>query len=114
MTLMDMMEKPDPRQAEILPVVRYAVSRKAAKTPDYWDHATLLELAVLARDQDDAHDRLGDALAVARAGWELETTARNLSLIREMREGRGEDAVWIKWLEDMLKERAGNISAGKS
>ncbi len=113
-TLMDMMEKPDPRQAEILPVVRYAVSRKAAKTPDYWDHATLLELAVLARDQDDAHDRLGDALAVARAGWELETTARNLSLIREMREGRGEDAAWIKWLEDMLKERAGNISAGKS
>ena len=53
---------------------------------DYWDHATLLELAVLARDEDDAADRLGDALAVARASWELETTARNLALIRDMRQ----------------------------
>ena len=45
---MEMMPKPDPRQAEILPVVRYAASRKAAKNADYWDHATLLELGVLA------------------------------------------------------------------
>ncbi len=95
-TLMEMMAKPDPRQAEILPVVRYSASRKAARTPDYWDHATLLELAVLARDADDAEEKLGEALAVARASWELETTARNLRLIREMREGRGEDAAWLK------------------
>ncbi|HSD92309.1 MAG TPA: TRAFs-binding domain-containing protein [Methyloceanibacter sp.] len=111
-TLMEMMEKPDSRQAEILPVVRYSASRKAAKTPDYWDHATLLELAVLARDTDDAHDRLSDALAVARAGWELETTARNLSLIREMREGRGENVAWIEQIEDALKERAGRFTPG--
>jgi tetratricopeptide (TPR) repeat protein len=112
-TLMEMMEKPDPRQAEILPVVRYSAARKAAKTPDYWDHATLLELAVLARDTDDAADRLGDALAVARAGWELETTARNLSLIREMRAGRGENATWIEQIEDALKERAARFAPGK-
>jgi tetratricopeptide (TPR) repeat protein len=113
-TLMEMLPKPDPRQAVILPVVRYSASRKAAKAADYWDHATLLELAVLARDSGDAQERLGDALAVARAGWELETTARNLSLIREMREGRGEDAAWIKRLEDMLKERAGRLDAAKT
>ena len=92
-TLMEMMPKADPRQAEILPVVRYAAARKAAKAPDYWDHATLLELAVLARDEDDANDRLGDALAVARASWELETTARNLGLIRGMREGQRRGSV---------------------
>ncbi len=113
-TLMEMSAKPDPRQAEILPVVRYSAARKAAKIPDYWDHATLLELAVLARDQDDADDRLGDALAVARASWELETTARNLSLIRDMREGRGEDAAWIKGLEDTLKTRAGRLEGDKT
>jgi tetratricopeptide (TPR) repeat protein len=113
-TLMEMMPKPDPRQADILPVVRYSASRKAAKTPDYWDHATLLELAVLARDEDDADDRLGEALAVARAAWELETTARNLSLVRAMREGRGEQAVWIKQIEDMLKERANRLAGGKA
>ena len=48
-TLMEMMPKPDLRQAEILPLVRYAASRRAAKNADYWDHATLLGLAVLAR-----------------------------------------------------------------
>ena len=112
-TLMEMMEKPDPRQAEILPVVRYSAARKAAKTPDYWDHATLLELAVLARDTDDAADRLGDALAVARAGWELETTTRNLSLIREMRAGRGENAAWIEQIEAALKERAARLAPDK-
>jgi tetratricopeptide (TPR) repeat protein len=113
-TLMEMMPKADPRQAEILPVVRYSASRKAAKNADYWDHATLLELAVLARDADDAADKLGDALAVARAGWELETTARNLGLIRGMRETRGEDAGWIKQLEDTLKERAKRLEGDKS
>jgi hypothetical protein len=112
-TLMEMMEKSDPAPVRILPVVRYSVARKAAKTPDYWDHATLLELAVLARDTDDAADRLGEALAVARAGWELETTARNLSLIREMRAGRGESAAWIKQIEDALKERAARLAPGR-
>jgi hypothetical protein len=113
-TLMEMSAKPDPRQAEILPLVRYAAARKAAKAPDYWDHATLLELAVLARDADDAADRLGDALAAAHAPWELETTSRNLMLIREMREGRGEDAAWIKRLEDTLVERAGRAKGDKT
>jgi tetratricopeptide (TPR) repeat protein len=113
-TLMEMSAKPDPRQADILPVVRYSAARKADRAPDYWDHATLLELAVLARDQDDAMDRLGDALALARVSWELETTARNLSLIREMREGRGEDAGWIGRIEDTLKERAGRLEGDKT
>jgi hypothetical protein len=113
-TLMEMMPKTDPRQAEILPVVRYSASRKTAKNADYWDHATLLELAVLARDADDAADKLGDALAVARAGWELETTARNLGLIRAMREARGDDAGWIKQLEDTLNERAKRLEGDKT
>jgi tetratricopeptide (TPR) repeat protein len=113
-TLMEMMPKPDPRQAEILPVVRYSAARKAAKTPDYWDHATLLELAVLARDIDDANERLGDALMVARASWELETTARNLGLIRAMRESRGEGAAWIGQLETTLKERGARLEVAKT
>ena len=95
-------------------MVRYSAARKAARAPDYWDHATLLELAVLARDEDDADDRLGDALAVARASWELETTARNLGLIREMREGRGDAMAWLKRLEDTLQERAKRLEPPKA
>jgi tetratricopeptide (TPR) repeat protein len=113
-TLMEMMPKPDPRQAEILPVVRYSASHKTARNPDYWDHATMIELAVLARDADDAKARLGDALMVAGTSWRLESTARNLRLIREMREGRGEDAAWIKALEDTLKERARRLEGDQT
>jgi hypothetical protein len=31
-----------------------------------------------------------------------------------MREGRGEDAAWIKTLEDLLKQRAGRLEGGKT
>jgi len=113
-TLMEMMPKPDPRQAEILPVVRYSAARKAERNPDYWDHATMLELAVLARDVEQADERLADALMSARDAWRLETTARNLRLIREVREQREEDITWIKQLEDSLKERAQRLGGTKA
>ena len=114
-TLMEMMPKPDPRQAEILPVVRYSAARKAAKDRRLLGprHAARACRAG-PRRRTTPTSRLGDALAVARASWELETTARNLRLIREMREGRGEDAAWIKRLEDTLKERAGRLEGDKT
>lgn len=102
-TLMELRDPPDPRLQEVLPVVRYAVRRRIAKgSPDYWDDATRLELAVLAGDRDGALDALGDALDRMREKWEGETTARNLRLIREARERRGEDAAWIADVEKRL------------
>jgi hypothetical protein len=35
-TLMEMQDKPDPMQAEILPVVKYAATQKARRSADYW------------------------------------------------------------------------------
>lgn len=106
-TLMELREPPDARQAALLPVVRYAVERRVAGgRPDYWDHATLLELAVLARDEAAAEAALADALPLVRAPWEPETTARNLRLIREARERRGEEAAWLRGVEDDLAQRA--------
>jgi tetratricopeptide (TPR) repeat protein len=105
-TLMEMLDKPDPRQAQVLPVVRYSAMRKKARKADYWDYATLLELAVLANDQDDAEEQLGEATAIARANWEVATTARNLGLIRAVRAKRNEDTAWIKRIEDELNRKA--------
>lgn len=94
-TLMEIKEPPDPRQHDLLPVVTYAVKRRiAGGKPDYWDYATLLELAVLAKDRLGAASALATALAHVRESWEPETTSRNLRLIREARERRGEDASW--------------------
>jgi hypothetical protein len=107
-TLMELNEPPDPRREQLIPVVRYAVERKiAAVKPDYWDHATLLELGVLAKDEEKAMTGLSNALAAVRESWEPETTARNLRLIRETRERRGESIRWAKEIEQELEREAG-------
>jgi tetratricopeptide (TPR) repeat protein len=98
-TLMDLKSEVDPRQATMIPVVSYAVERKIASgKSDYWDFATRLELAVLARDFQAAKAAAGDALASNPQSWQKETTLKNLRFILEAREMRGEDVHWLKEL----------------
>jgi len=107
-TLMTLRAPPDPRLGALLPVVRYAVERKIASgKPDYWDHATMLELAVLAKDEGGAFDALGNAAAAIREPWEPETTARNVRLIRKAREARNEALPWAAEIEAELDRQAG-------
>ena len=102
-TLMELRDPPDPRRERLIPVVAYAVERRIeAGRPDYWDHATALELAVLGNDRGRAASALAAALAAVREPWEPETTARNLRLIREARQARGEEAGWIGEIEEEL------------
>jgi len=104
-TLLDIRgdERSQKRKAEILPVVRFAVTQwlKSSK-PDYWDYATLLELAVLEGDHEVSKQYLRDALANVRENWELETTANNLKLIREARQQRGMDQPWLSEIVNSL------------
>jgi len=102
-TLMELRQPPDPRREKLLPVVSYAVERRIAQgQPDYWDYATRLELAVLARNREAALDALAAALAHVREPFEPETTARNLRLIREAREKDGDACGWEKMIEERL------------
>jgi hypothetical protein len=106
-TLMELDTPPDPRRLDLLPVVTYAVRRRIAQgQPDYWDHATLLELAVLREEADAARRHADDAAAAIRERWEPETTARNLRLIREARAARGVVHDWADRIEDGLRARA--------
>jgi tetratricopeptide (TPR) repeat protein len=111
LTLMEQQDKPDPRKARILPVVTYSVSRKAVKSADYWDYATLLELAVIGDDRDAADENLAEVASHARHNWEVQSTRRNLGLIRAAREARHEDAAWIKQIEDELQRAAEVLQA---
>lgn len=105
-TLMELRTPPDPRREALIPVVRYAVDRRiTAGKPDYWDHATRLELAVLAKDENAAVDAATNALASVREVWEPETTLRNLRLIREAREARNETTPWAKEIEEALEAK---------
>jgi len=106
-TLMELEEPVNPEQARLLPVVRYAVARRlATATADYWDHATRLELSVLAGDRQGADEALADALAAIRESWEAKTTCRNLRLIREARERRSTESAWVAEIEKELANGA--------
>ncbi|MDH3603577.1 MAG: DUF4071 domain-containing protein, partial [Candidatus Tectomicrobia bacterium] len=105
-TLMELKEPPDPQREALIPVVTYAVERRvAAGKPDYWDYATLLELAILAKDEQKATAALRAALPIIREPWEPETTVRNLRLIRETREQRQDVVAWAQEVEEELKRR---------
>jgi MAP3K TRAFs-binding domain len=103
-TLMELESPPSKLQAELLPVVSFSAKQRLRKSQneDYWGHATVLELAVLSRHVEEAEEAAANALAVMRAAWEVQTTVRNLQLVRKARHGRGEDCAWIERIEDEL------------
>ena len=89
LTLMELRDPDDDRGREILPVVKYSVTRRfASGSPNYWDHATRLELEVLGGDEAAAADALAATLTEVREVWEPDTTALNLGWIREVRARR--------------------------
>jgi hypothetical protein len=54
----------------------------------------------LRKNEDAACAHTEDALASAEEAWQIETTLRNLRLIRQAREDRDEI---IGWLTDIMK-----------
>jgi hypothetical protein len=106
--LMELRDPPDPRRHEILPVVTYSVKRRIqSKQPDYWDYATILELAVIDRDEDAVRAALADAVAAVRESWEPKST---LATLRRLREARGERAEWMIDVERTLEAAAGDAA----
>jgi hypothetical protein len=113
-TLMELQKPPNPRRLQLIPVVSYAVERRLASgQADYWDYATRLELAVLAKDDDAARRALSTALAVVREAWELKSTANNLALIREARQQHGDEVPWAEAIEqELLRQEASAPAVG--
>jgi hypothetical protein len=89
---------------------RADTSQKARASGDYWDYATLMEPAVIARDRADAEEQASVALAKVPIAWHLDTSERNLRLIRA---ARGEDVSWVKSLEDALATRRTEMAPGQ-
>jgi hypothetical protein len=119
LTLMTLQQPPDPRRAALRPAVQAAVDARlrggaagGADGPDYWDHATRIELAVLAREEARARAALADALTAVREAWEPESTARNLALIRAAREARADAPAWAHDVERALTQRAAQAASG--
>ena len=91
-------------------MVRYSVTRKAEKNPDYLGLRDAAELAVLADDRDDAQDRLSEAAASKCEAWMLESTAaQSRAAPPDARSPQGGPA-WIGELERGLLEKAWHAS----
>jgi len=106
-TLMEIRDPGGGEQQALVPIVRYANQRRIeGGAPDYWDHATRTELGIIARDRDEAMAGATAALAAVREPWEPESTAYNLSLIRQSRAERDERIAWSDEIESELRAAA--------
>jgi hypothetical protein len=86
---------------KLTPLVSFAVARKGGTaSSDYWDLATVLELAVIARDEKMAISVLPKVLVNADASWMVKTTADNLDMIKNLRKEK-ED---INFLNEIITE----------
>jgi hypothetical protein len=79
-------------KAALIPVVRFAAEQRLrAASADYWDHATVLEVLLLMRQDDEAEAKMDDVWAAQSENWQTQTTADNLRIIESVRRERGED-----------------------
>ncbi|MCB9896449.1 MAG: DUF4071 domain-containing protein [Planctomycetes bacterium] len=110
LTLMD--AAGDARFSQYLPIVTFSTRRRLETRPeerqDYWEHAAMLEIAVLTGDRAEAQRWLPGARMHHKEPWELRTTADQLRTIATRRRGTGTDeqAAWIDALADRLAPRA--------
>jgi hypothetical protein len=81
----------------LLPAVEYAVNAKMKrKVPDYWDYATLLELAVIENKFTEAEEFFYEAKPLAIETWMFGTTKGNLEKILNFRKERNENTVELE------------------
>ena len=72
----------------LVPLVTFAaVRRGGAESNDYWTVATVLELAIIGRDHGLAGRVLPHLVSVKSEPWMFTTTADNLELVLNQRQG---------------------------
>ena len=101
--LMHLRDPTDTRIAEILPVVRYSARQKELRHhADFWDHATLLELAVIDENADDAWTAVTHAIYARPEPWQAGSTLDTLRRLRRAREQAGDP--FPEWLLEIEAE----------
>ena len=101
--LMHLRDPADERIAELLPVVRYSARQKALQhRADFWDHATLLEVAVLENDADAAWVAVTHAIYARPERWQAQSTLDTLVRLRRAREQTDPTPGWVHDIEAEL------------
>lgn len=105
-----LIEKGDPEslsQADRLaPLVSFAVARRGgASSSDYWDLATVLELAAIGNDWPVAMRVLPRVLAAGNQSWKIRTTCDNLLLLKAARQRAGQSPPQLDEVIGPMEER---------
>jgi tetratricopeptide (TPR) repeat protein len=86
----------------LVPLVSFAVARRGGtSSSDYWDLATLLELACIGEDWATAVRVLPKVILAATASFQTASTIGNLRLLKQARERTGRE---VTQLDDILNE----------
>ena len=102
-TLMDI--SGDERKDKVLPIVEYALKQKMKQSSDYWDYATLLELAIIAEDKEKTDEILFDVIDNIREPFEPKTTVNNIKMLLGNKQKRkNEDFSWISEIIEKLEK----------
>lgn len=101
--------------AKLSPVVVYAVERKlATKSPDYWDYATLVEVAVIANDEANAIQNLEKTMTCKAEGWMLETTIKTLERLSKTRLAREQNTTIVSAILKGLRAELAKLIPNRS
>lgn len=76
--------------SELLPTVSFAVARRGGmNSKNYWEVATVLELAILGEDWEVANRALNKLFGLRAPKWNYKTTINNLEFIFHSRKEQG-------------------------
>jgi tetratricopeptide (TPR) repeat protein len=105
-----LMGKGDPEALKqvdrLVPLVSFAVARRGgASSSDYWDLATVLELAAIGNDWVMVTRVLPKTLAAGKASWVIKTTWDNLLLLKAARERAGQSPPELEEVLQYMEER---------
>src|SRR5438874_11975048 len=90
----------------LVPLVSFAVARRGgASSSDYWDLATLLELACVGEDWATANRVLPKAILAATHSFKTATTIGNLRLLKQGRERAGREVTELGGILNELSAR---------
>ena len=90
----------------LLPLVNFAVARRGGtSSTDYWDLATLLELACIGEDWATAVRVLPKAILAATNSFMTATTIGNLRLLKQARERAGREVTELDAIVNELSTR---------
>jgi tetratricopeptide (TPR) repeat protein len=90
----------------LLPLVSFAVARRGGvNSADYWDLATVLELACISEDWATANRVIPKAVLAATDSFKTATTLDNLRLLKQARERAGREVTELDGIINELLAR---------